>query len=147
MPERGTTSAAKPAAAFRDEVAARAGYACEYCRTPEQGSFAPHQLDHIVASKHGGKTTIENLAFCCAVCNRRKSSDMSSLDPLTGRVTPLFNPRRDVWQEHFQLKGFELVGLTPPARATIQLLRLNHPHRLQERRIRLGWLRTRDGPG
>jgi hypothetical protein len=43
--------------------------------------------------------------------------------------------------------GGELVGFTPSARASIYLLRLNHPHRVQERLLRFGWLWTREeGP-
>jgi hypothetical protein len=133
-------------AAFRERVAARARYCCEYCQTPEQASFDSHQIDHVVSVKHGGETTLDNLAFSCTLCNRRKGSDLSSLDPATGQLTPLFHPRRDLWHEHFEMSGGELVALSPSARATIYLLRLNHPHRIQERRIRLGWRWTLDSP-
>jgi hypothetical protein len=60
------------------------------------------------------------------------------LDTETGELAALFHPRRDQWHEHFLLKGEELVGLTPPARATIRLLRLTHPHGVQERLVRFG---------
>jgi hypothetical protein len=60
------------------------------------------------------------------------------LDTETGELAALFHPRRDQWHEHFLLKGEELVGLTPPARATIRLLRLTHPHGIQERLVRFG---------
>jgi hypothetical protein len=136
----------KTVAAFRQDVAERAGYNCEYCQTPERASFAQHEIDHIVAVKHGGKTDGDNLAFACTLCNRRKSSDLSSLDPVTGQLVPLFHPRRDRWDEHFRSERAELVGLTPSGRATIQLLRLNHPHRIKERLVRLGWIWTRDTP-
>ena len=134
----------KNLAALREKVADRASYTCEYCLTPEQASFAPHQVDHIVSVKHGGESDVDNLAFACTLCNRRKGSDLSSFDTETGQLAPLFHPRRDPWHEHFTLKGGELVGLTPSARATIHLLRLNHPHRVQERLVRFGWRWTRD---
>ena len=134
------------AAAFREKVAVRAGHSCEYCQTPEPASFAPHQLDHVIALKHGGETTLDNLALSCTLCNRRKGSDLSSLDPATGRLEPLFHPRRDHWHEHFELHDGQLVGLSPSGRATIYLLRLNHPHRVQERLLRFGWRWTRDSP-
>ena len=57
---------------MRDKVAARAGHSCEYCQTPEQASFAAHEMDHVIALKHGGETTLDNLAFSCTLCNRRK---------------------------------------------------------------------------
>jgi hypothetical protein len=129
--------------ALREEVAERARRCCEYCQIPEDAAFAPHHLDHIVARKHGGKTSLDNLAYSCSLCNRRKSSDLSSVDPATGQIALLFNPRRDLWQEHFELRGGEIAGLTPSGRATVHLLRLNHTHRVQERRIRLGWVWTR----
>src|SRR5580698_7515302 len=113
-------------APFREKVAARAGHSCEYCHTPDQASFASHELDHVLAVKHGGETTLENLAFSCTLCNRRKGSDLSSLDPVSGELAPLFHPRRDHWHEHFELRSGELVGLSPAGRATIYLLRLNH---------------------
>ena len=49
--------------------------------------------------------------------------------PQTNLSSPLFHPRRDVWSEHFQWEGFELVGLTPAGRATVALLDLNHPRK------------------
>ena len=134
----------KNLALLREKVADRASYACEYCQTPEQASFAPHQVDHIVSVKHGGESGLDNLAFACTLCNRRKGSDLSSFDTATDQLAPLFHPRRDQWHEHFELKGGELVGLTPSGRATIHLLRLNHPHRVQERLVRFGWRWTRD---
>ena len=62
---------------FCERVAERAGYVCEYCLTPEAASFAKHQVDHIIPVKHGGDTTLDNLAFACALCKRRKGSDRS----------------------------------------------------------------------
>jgi hypothetical protein len=42
-----------------------------------------------------------------------KGSDIASLDPLTGELVPLFNPRRDSWPDHFRLDGPILEPLTP----------------------------------
>jgi hypothetical protein len=58
--------------------------------------------------------------------------------------TALAKPPRNHWHEHFMSKGGHLIGFTPSARATIHLLRLNHPHRVQERLVRFGWRWTRD---
>lgn len=123
--------------ARRERVAGRAGGRCEYCRFPEDASLIPHQLDHIIPRQHGGVDLEDNLAFCCAVCNRTKGPNLASLDPETNAVTPLFNPRRQCWSEHFKLEAERLVGLTPEGRATVFLLRLNDRERLLERRALL----------
>jgi hypothetical protein len=122
------------------EVRHRAAGRCEYCLFPESASELPFHIDHIIAQKHGGDSKLDNLAFACTVCNRRKSSDLSSFDPETGVLVPLFHPRRDSWHEHFSLDRGEIVGLTASARATVRLLRLNHPDRVKERLIRHGWI-------
>jgi len=38
---------------------------------------------------------------------------------------PLFHPRRDRWDEHFEWRGPIVVGLTPGGRATILVLDMN----------------------
>jgi hypothetical protein len=95
-----------------------------------------------VAEKHGGTTEADNLALACALGNQRKGSDLASLDPDTGQLTPLFHPRRDRWVDHFRLVQARLEGLTPVGRVTIRLLQLNLPERLEERAllIRLGFM-------
>ena len=133
-------------ARLRQDVAGRAGHRCEYCLISEQHSFARHQVDHVIPLKHGGETALDNLAFCCALCNRRKGSDLSSFDPATGQLAPLFHPRRDRWNQHFELRGGEIFPLTASARATVSLLHLNRPDRVREREllVRNGWLWIRD---
>jgi 5-methylcytosine-specific restriction endonuclease McrA len=59
-----------------------------------------HQVDHVIAEEHGGQTTLDNLALSCTVCNRRKGSDIGSLDPDSGTLIPLFNPRTQQWSDH-----------------------------------------------
>jgi hypothetical protein len=63
---------------------------------------------------------------------------LKAIDVETGLTVPLFNPRQDVWDEHFTWQGLELVGQTPVGRATIALLDLNHPRRVFIRRIERG---------
>jgi hypothetical protein len=60
----------------------------------------------------GGQTTEENLALCCALCNRYKGSDIASIDPETGLLTPLFHPRLDRCGERFEFRSGEIMGLT-----------------------------------
>lgn len=80
---------------LRDLVRRRANFCCEYCRLPESSDFPAHEIDHIIAEKHGGLTQAGNLALSCILCNKRKGSDLTSLDPLTGDIVLLFHPRRD----------------------------------------------------
>jgi HNH endonuclease len=122
-------------ASLRRAISDQAKRCCEYCLQPEVFSFSPHEIDHVIAEKHGGKTIEENLALACKLCNTFKGSDIASVDPLTLEITRLHNPTRDHWQEHFRLNGIELVPLTGIARTTIRLLQLNRSDRLAERRL------------
>jgi 8-oxo-dGTP pyrophosphatase MutT (NUDIX family) len=120
-------------AALRREVAERAGFRCEYCRFPAAASLFAFEVEHIVAEKHGGPTTTDNLAFACPFCNRHKGTDLGSLDPETGLLTPFFNPRTRSWEDHFSLDGARVVPRTAIGRVTVAILQLNHPNRLLER--------------
>jgi len=120
---------------LRAEVARRANYRCEYCLLREDDSGFPHHIDHIISRKHGGLSSADNLAFACMLCNRHKGADISSIDAETGEVTRLFNPRQDQWTDHFRFSGEYIQPLTPVARVTVRLLRLNLPERLAERRL------------
>lgn len=97
-------------AALRRLVRDRAESCCEYCLIPELTTLATHQIDHIIAEKHSGSTTEENLALSCTLCNKYKGSDLTSIDPETGDIVPLYNPRKDRWSEHFQLKDGIIVS-------------------------------------
>jgi hypothetical protein len=117
---------------LRRLVRDRAG---EYCLIPEAFTLATHAIDHIVAEKHGGPTSAENLALSCAICNARKGSDLASVDPETGAIVPLFHPRRDRWTDHFRLVGDRIEPLTPVGRVTVRILQFNHPDQIEERAL------------
>lgn len=112
-------------ARLHQAVRACARQRCEYCRFPEILAEVPFHLDHIVAQQHGGGAVLENLALACCFCNRFKGPNLSGMDPITGQVVRLFNPRQDRWEDHFAWNAALLSGLTATARATIQTLRLN----------------------
>lgn len=84
-------------------------------------------MDHIVARQHGGSSDLNNLALCCIHCNRFKGPNIAGIDPSTGEVVRLFDPRRDLWAEHFRWSGHELQPLTAVARVTVQVLFMNDP--------------------
>jgi len=113
--------------ALETEVQRRAQHRCEYCLLQDRAEWLQFQIDHIISLKHGGSTVSENLAWSCFPCNSYKGPNIAGIDPVTGKLMPLFHPRRDRWSEHFQWNGPILVGLSPVARATIQVLWMNHP--------------------
>ncbi|HTU92985.1 MAG TPA: HNH endonuclease [Gemmataceae bacterium] len=120
-------------AELRRSVRLRAGDCCEYCLIPESMTLATHEIDHVIAEKHGGPTEAGNLALACALCNGFKGSDLASIDAQSGAIVPLFNPRRDRWPDYFRLEGGRIEPLTASGRATVRLLQLNDPHRIEER--------------
>jgi hypothetical protein len=130
------TGAVVPAA-VRRQVIERAGGQCEYCLTPASIALIPHEVDHIIAQKHGGANELDNLAYACALCNQYKGTDIASLDPDTGALAPLYNPRRDRWRHQFDLREAVFVPLTAIGRVTVRLLRLNAAERVAERTILL----------
>jgi len=120
-------------APLRRLVHERAEERCEYCRIHQDIFPYTHEIDHLVARKHGGQTIAENLALACIDCNRNKGSDLTSIDPITQRIFPLFNPRVQLWESHFVLEGAQIVGLTPIGRATVFLLKINDSTRISTR--------------
>ena len=121
---------------LRSQVIERANELCEYCLIPQSFSFSTHQIDHIIAQKHGGQTISENLALSCSLCNKHKGSDIASIDPQTGIITSLFNPRQDIWDDHFELQvSGNIHPLSPKGRATARLLQFNQSFRIAERRL------------
>jgi hypothetical protein len=115
-------------AALEQMVRERARGRCEYCRLPEGASGVPFEIDHIIARKHKGRTAAGNLAQSCIYCNAHKGANIAGLDPLTGKLTPLFNPRRHKWSRHFLYAGGELIGRTTIGRTTIDVLQINLPN-------------------
>jgi hypothetical protein len=121
-------------AELRSQVASRAGYRCEYCGIHENDAGFAHQVDHIMSRKHGGTSTLDNLAYACILCNRHKGTDVATIDPQSGKAVRLFNPRRDRWTDHFRFDDKTVAALTASGRATVRLLRLNVQERIAERR-------------
>jgi hypothetical protein len=111
----------------------RAGATCEYCGMKQTFSLLPFEIDHIIAQKHGGKTIASNLALSCFYDNSFKGPNVAGVDPRTGRLSRLFHPRRHQWRHHFRWDGAYLVGRTAIGRATIEVLRINHPLRVAQR--------------
>jgi len=45
----------------------------------------------------------------------------------------LFNPRTDKWEDHFELQGAMIVGMSAIGRATVRLLKMNEEERVEMR--------------
>lgn len=85
----------------------------------------PFQIDHIIGKQHEGPATLGNLALACYHCNLHKGPNIAGKDRATRRMTRLFHPRRDRWQDHFRWHGAKLVGKTAIGRTTIAVLNIN----------------------
>jgi len=120
---------------LRQYVIERAARCCEFCLISQDDVPQQHEIDHLLARKHGGQSVAENLALTCFPCNRYKGADITAIDPDTQNIVPLFNPRVQVWSDHFALVGAKIVGRTPIGRATVALLRFNLPVRVDHRRL------------
>ena len=103
----------------------REGGRCEYCGLSQAGQEAQFHVDHIHPLAEGGATTLENLALACVSCSLRKGARQTAPDPLTGKPARLFHPRNQIWSDHFQWKGFRVMGRTPSGRATVDGLKMN----------------------
>ena len=114
-------------AEIQNGVRIRANYLCEYCHAAEKWQYVRFTIDHVIPLTKGGTDTLDNLALACFHCNRRKSDKLTILDPVTEKEVPLFNPRRNVWSEHFIWSTDKLfiIGLTPVGRATVEALQFN----------------------
>ncbi|MGH9800920.1 MAG: HNH endonuclease, partial [Blastocatellia bacterium] len=86
---------------IRNLVRLRARHLCEYCHADETWQHIPFTIDHLIPRTAGGEEIPDNLGLACLHCNRRKSDKQVAVDPLTGEMVPLFNPRQHQWQEHF----------------------------------------------
>jgi hypothetical protein len=120
---------------LRQFVYERAQNCCEYCLIPEFTVLFKHQIDHVIAEKHGGMTSAENLALACVICNKYKGSDIASIDTETDDVIRLYHPRRDKWHEHFVLSNASILPLSAIGRVTVNLLQFNRAERLAEREL------------
>ncbi len=122
---------------IRQAVAERAAKRCEYCQLPVDGQVATFPVDHVVPESRSGPTALDNLALACPHCNSKWACERDT-DPVTGQVVALFNPRVQIWSDHFQWSRRDPVrldGKTPCGRATIERLQINAPTMLEARRL------------
>lgn len=121
--------------AIRREVAERAGFRCEYCLLAEKFMGHSAQIDHIISLKHKGTNAIDSLAYSCWLCNCNKGSDVGSLIHDTRTFTRFYNPRIDIWSEHFQLINYQIEPLSDIGSVTEFIFGFNDSERIAERSI------------
>lgn len=121
----------------RQQVAARAMYCCEYCKTQERLIGMPLVVDHIVPTSLSGQNELNNLAAACYRCNEFKGARTSGLDLIQGEEAALFHPRTQFWSEHFCWidGGLYVEGKTATGRATVESLQLNNLYVTESRKI------------
>lgn len=129
---------ARVPASLRDVVRRRANDTCEYCQMQQALYRSSFQADHIIADTHGGPATSSNLCWTCFHCNLHKGTNLSGIDPKTGKKAWLFDPRKRKWSRHFRWDGPILVGRTPVGRATIEVLKINDEDYVQTRAALIG---------
>lgn len=118
-------------------VSLRAGKKCEYCCAPERFSNFFFEVEHILPPLLGGSSDPENFALACRSCNVFKSKFITGMSETGEETGRLFNPRTDVWTEHFQLnqETFEIEGITDIGRGTIIRLRMNSERQMNARAL------------
>jgi len=85
----------------------------------------------------GGSSDEDNLWLSCSTCNTYKGEQITARYPQSGRLVPLFNPRRQNWFRHFRWSrdGTIIIGRTATGRATVEALQLNNELSLTARRF------------
>lgn len=71
----------------------------------------------------------------CSFCNTFKAVNLAGYDPKSNQLSALYNPRRDAWSEHFKHQAGRIVGRSAIGRATVDVLRMNLPERVEHRRL------------
>jgi hypothetical protein len=122
--------------ALRNRVRSQAKNRCGYCLVEDGLVYAPMEIEHIQPKADGGEDVEENLWLSCPSCNTFKGARTQGIDPDSKSQIPLFNPRRQIWAEHFMFAEDKatIIGLTPCGRATIGTLRLNFAPNLELRK-------------
>ena len=92
------------------------------------------QIDHIISEKQGGPTVLENLALACSTCNHYKGYAVVKYYYESGKTVLLFNPRKQIWNEHFRLEESGIIAsVSETGEATIDILVLNEKIRVEGR--------------
>ncbi len=122
-----------------EKVRLSANYRCGYCLAPQNLLPYKIEIDHLYPLGLGGETKEDNLWLCCRECNAHKARKRRITDDLTGKSVTIFNPRTQIWHEHFELSAdqTEIIGKTACGRATVANLQMNN---IYQRTARAAWV-------
>lgn len=124
-------------------VRQRARHRSGYCLCSETLLGMSMEFDHLIPHAAGGTTREENLWLACRRCNGFKGVQTHARDPHGTELVALFNPRQQVWFDHFAWSedGTEIVGKTSCGRATVAALKMNSAEIVVARRswVSVGW--------
>lgn len=126
-----------------ERIRKQAGDRCGYCLAHQDYIPWVLEIEHIVPLAAGGTNDDSNLWLACHACNLFKGVKTHGRDPLAARIVPLFNPRTQRWNRHFQWSndGTLILGRTATGRATVIALNLNNLIAVRVRRhwVMAGW--------
>ena len=121
---------------------------CSYCLLPQGILSSLLEIEHILPVSEGGSHEEYNLCLACRECNSHKSSKVYVLDYETEQTVRLFNPRTQVWNEHFEFveNGSVIIGKTACGRATVTALKMNIKQAVDARKmwVMAGWYPPKD---
>ncbi|MEM1327983.1 MAG: HNH endonuclease signature motif containing protein [Bacteroidota bacterium] len=81
----------------KQQIEERANGCCEYYLCPADFCPDPFSIEHIQPLVKEGSENLDNLAFSCQGCNNRKYVFTEAIDPVSGKIVPLYHPRKDDW--------------------------------------------------
>lgn len=118
---------------------------CGYCQNPQELMPYKLEIEHLNPIANGGETIEENLWLACRECNAHKATKTEAIDNLTNKTVKLFNPRTQIWKEHFEFSEdfSKIIGKTPTGRATVEALQMNN---IYQTTARLAWSETSKFP-
>ncbi len=119
-------------AELRETVRRLYRYRYGYCGVTEVDAGSELEIDHFHPVSRGGDDRLENLVYCCAACNRFKTSFWATGDA----PRRLLHPLRDDLTLHFreEEEGW-LTAATETGRFHLELLHLNCPQ-LRSQRVK-----------
>jgi hypothetical protein len=114
-------------AVIERRVRAAASNRCGYRLSPQHLVMARLEIEPIIPLAKGGSNAEANLWVACPICNRYKSDKTTAMDPETSATVPLFNPRTQMWSDHFRWSddGLRIIGRSAVGRATVAALHLS----------------------
>ena len=121
---------------------------CGYCLLPQEILMGKLEIEHLLSIAKGGTDKEKKLWLACRDCNSYKSSKVYVFDDETRQKVGLFNPRTQIWHEHFKFNQdkTKIIGITVCGRITVIALRMNEEQAVSARTlwVKAGWYPPND---